>query len=243
MSRGFRDRLHLVAGEMIGDAGDGAVHFRAAERFAVDDLADRGFDDLRTAEMHAAVARRHHHFIRQRGNIGAAGGAFAEHRGDLRNARGRHPALAVERAAEMILVRKHFVALSQIGAAAIDQIHHGKPVLERDILCADVLADGFLEERSALGRSVVGDDHADHTADDADPGDEAGAGHRVVVKSPGGERRQFQKWTQGIDQQIDALAHRNLAAITMPLHHSIAAAGQRPRLPRPQRLQQPVIDR
>ncbi len=87
------------------------MHFRTAQRIAVDDLADRRLDDLRAAEMHAAVACGHHHFVRQRRNIGAACGAFAEHGGDLRNAGGRHPALPVERAAEMILVGEHFVAL------------------------------------------------------------------------------------------------------------------------------------
>ena len=50
------DRLHLVAREVIGDAGDGAVHLGAAQRVAIDDLADGGLDDLRPAEMDAAVA-------------------------------------------------------------------------------------------------------------------------------------------------------------------------------------------
>ena len=237
------DRLHLVAREMIGYAGDRAVHLGAAERFAVDDLVDRGLDDLRTAEMNAAVSRGHHDFVRQRRDIGAAGGAFAEHRRDLRNAGSRHPALPVERAAEMVLIGKHLVALRQVGAAAIDQVDHGQAVFERDVLGANVLADGFLEKRAALGGRVVGDDHADHAADGADPGDEAGAGHRVVVEPPGGERREFEKRAERIDQEVDALAHRNLAAVAMALHHAVAAAGQRPGLPRLQRLQQAVIDR
>ena len=67
--------------------------------------------------------------------------------------------------------------------------------------------------------------------------------HRVVVKPPGGERRQFEKRAERIDQEIDALAHRNLAAVAMALHHPVAAAGERPGLPRAQRLQQAVIDR
>ena len=88
------DRLQSRRGEMVGNAGNRAVHFRAAERFAVDDLVDRGLDDLRSAEMDAAVAADHHDFVRQRRDVGAAGGAFAEHGRDLRNARSRHPALA-----------------------------------------------------------------------------------------------------------------------------------------------------
>ena len=239
---GLGDRLHLVAREMIGDAGDGAVHLRAAQRVAVDDLADRGFHDLRAAEMDAAVARGHHDLVGERRDIGAAGGAFAEHRCDLRNAGGRHPALPVERAAEMILVRKHLVALLQVGAAAIDEIDHRQPVLEGDVLRAHVLADGLLEERAALGGGVVGDDHADHAADRADAGDEARGGHGVVVQPPGGKRRQLQERAERIDQEVDALAHRNLAAVAMALDHAVAAAGERPGLPRAQSLQQAVID-
>ena len=236
---GLGDRLHLVAGEMIRDAGNGAVHLGAAQRLAVDDLVDGGLDDLRSAEMDAAVARRHHDFVRQRRYVGAAGGAFAEHRRDLRNTRGRHPALPVEGAAEMVLIRKHLVALRQVRAAAIDQVDHRQAVFERDVLGANVLANGFLEEGSALGGRVIGDDHADHAADGADPGDQAGARYRVVVEPPGRQRRQFEKRAERIDQEIDAFAHRNLAAVAMALHHPLAAAGKRPGLPRAQRLQRP----
>ena len=227
---------------MIGDAGDGAVHLGAAQRVAVDDLADRGFHDLRAAEMYAAVARGHHDLVGERRDIGAARGAFAEHGCDLRNAGGRHPALPVERAAEMILVRKHLVALLQIGAAAIDEIDDRQLVLEGDVLRADMLADGLLEERSALGGGVVGDDHADHAADGADAGDEARGRHRIVVEAPGRERRQLQERAERIDQEVDAFAHGNLAAVAMALDHAVAAAGERPGLPRAQGFQEAIIN-
>ena len=108
---GLGDRLQLVAGEMVGDARHGAVHLRTAQRIAVDDLADGGLDDLRAAQMHAAVAGGHHDFVGQGRDIGAARRAFAEHGGDLRDARRRHAALAIEGAAEMILVGEDLVAL------------------------------------------------------------------------------------------------------------------------------------
>ena len=53
----------------------------------------------------------------------------------------------------------------------------------------------------------------------------------------------FEERAERIDQQIDALAHRNLAAVAMALDHPLAAAGQRPGLPLAQRPQQAVIDR
>jgi hypothetical protein len=105
-----------------------------------------------------------------------------------------------------------------------------------------LFSNGLLEERAAFGGGIVGDNHADHAANGTNPGDEPGAGHRVVVQSPGRERREFEERTQGVDQQINAFAHRNLAAVAMPLHHAVAAAGQRPGLPRAQCLEQPVVN-
>ncbi len=240
---GLGDRLHFVAREMVGDAGDGAVHLGAAQRVAIDDLADGGLDDLRPAKMDAAVARRHDDFVRQSGDVGAAGRAFAEHRRDLRDARRRHPALPVEGAAEMVLVGEDLVALGEVGAAAIDEVDHRQAALEGDILSANVLADGFLEERAALGRGVVGDDHADHASDRADAGHQAGARDGVVVQPPGGQRRQLEEGAERIEQQVDAFAHRDLAARAMPRDHALAAARHRPGLPLAQSLQQAVIDR
>jgi len=54
--------------------------------------------------------------------------------------------------------------------------------------------------------------------------------------------RVLEEGTERIDQQIDALAHRNFPALAMPRDHALAAAGQRPGLPFAQRLQQAVID-
>src|ERR1700743_2137076 len=90
---------------------------------------------------------------------------------------------------------------------------------------------------------IVGDDHADHAANGADPGDQSRAGYRIVVQSPGGKRRQLEERAQRIDQKVDPLTHRNLAAVAMTLHHAVAAAGQRPGLPRAQCFQEAVVDR
>ena len=240
---GLGDGFGLVARKVVRYARDRRVHFGAAQRFPVDDLLDRGLDDLRAAEMHAAVAGGHHHLVRQRRDVGATCGAFAEHGRYLRNALSRHPALPVERAAKMILIGKHFIALRQVGAAAIDQIDHRQAVLESDILGADVLADGLLVERAALGGGIVGDDHADHAADGSDAGDDPGRGHRIVVEPPCRERREFEERAERINQHVDTVAGRNLAALAMAHHHALAAAGQRPGLTLMQRLDQAIVNR
>ncbi len=142
----------------------------------------------------------------------------------------------------MVLIGKHLIALREIGAAAIDQIDHRQAVLERDVLGADVLADGLLVERAALGGGIVGDDHADDAADGSDAGDDAGRRHRIVIKAPCGERRQFEERAERIDQHVDTVAGRNLAALAMAHHHALAAAGERPGLALMQRLDQTVVN-
>ena len=143
----------------------------------------------------------------------------------------------------MILIRKHLVALRQVGAAAIHEINDRQPVFEGNVLRAHVLLDGFLEKRSALGGGVVGDDHADHAADRANSGHQTGARYGIVVEAPGRKRGEFEKRAERVDQQIDPFTHRNLAAVAVALDHPVAATGERPGLPGPQRLQQAVIDR
>jgi hypothetical protein len=161
--------------------------------------------------------------------------AFAEHRRDLRDARRRHTALAIERAAEVILIGKNLVALLQVGAAAVHEINNRQFVLERDVLGAYVLSNRLLEERAALHGRVVGDDHADHAADRADASYNPGRGHGIAVKPPGRQRRKLEERTERIEQVVDAFANGDLAAFAMALDHAFAAAGDRPALPFAQR--------
>ena len=191
------------------------MHLGAAQRLAVDDLVDRGLDDRRAAEVDAGLAAHHHDLVGQRRNVGAAGGAAAEHGGDLRDAGGRHPALAVEGVAEVVLVGEHPVLLRQVGAAAVDQVDHRQAVVLGDLLGPHVLLHRLGEERAALHRRVVGDDHARRAVDHADAGDDAGRRHLVVVEPPGGQRRQLEERRERIEQQVDALAHQHLAALVV----------------------------
>ena len=164
----FCDRLKFALGQIVGDAGNGRVHFRAAKRLAIDDFVDRGLDDRRAAEMDAAGAAHHHDFVGERRDVGAAGRAAAENRRDLRQARSGHPALLEERAAEMIAIGENPILLGQEGAAAIDQVDARQAVLVRDFLRPKMLLDGLVEERAAFHGGVVGDDHARQAGDDTD---------------------------------------------------------------------------
>ena len=65
-------------------------------------------------------------------------------------------------------------------------------------------------------RRIVGDDHALAARDAADAGDDAGPGTLVVVHAVGGQRRDLEQWTTGIEQAIDAVARQQFAAVDVP---------------------------
>src|SRR3546814_10211144 len=82
------------------------------------------------------------------------------HAGDLRDAERGQIGLVVENAAEVLLVRKHFVLHRQERATGVDQIQTRQTILARDFLCAQMLLDRDRVVTAALDGGVVADDHA-----------------------------------------------------------------------------------
>ena len=196
----------------------------AAEVVGLDDLAERRLHDRRTTEEDPADALDHDHLVAERRHVRAAGGAATEHDRELRQPGGRESGLAVERAAEVVLVGEDLVLERQERAAGVDEIDDAELVLERDVLGPDVLLDRHRDERSALHRGVVGDEHPRHAVHQADTGDDAGAGHLVVVLAPSGEGRQLHEGGAFVDHHVDAVAHHHLVAREVPLDRPLAAA-------------------
>ena len=163
--------------------------------------------------------------VAHRRHVGAAGGAGAHHHGDLRNAERRQRRLVVEDAAEVLAVGKHLGLVRQVGAAGVDQVDAGQPVLARDLLGAQVLLHRHRIVGAALDGGVVAHDHAFAALDAADAGDQAGAVDGVVVHAEGGERRQFQERAAGIDQAHHAVARQKFAARHVALADARRPAG------------------
>ena len=182
-------RVAVVVGQMVGDAGDLGVQVAAAELLGGHHLAGGGLHQRRAAEEDGALVADDDGFVAHRGHIRTACGARAEHRGDLRNALGAHGRLVVEDAAEVFAVGEHLVLPRQERAAGVDQVDARQPVLRRDLLCAQMLLDRDRVVRAALDRRVVGHDHAFAAGHPADAGDHPGAGAFVVVHAVGGQRR------------------------------------------------------
>ena len=158
--RASAQRVGVVFGEVVRDAREPRVDVGAAELLRRDLLACRRFHERRAAEKDRAGALDDDRLVRHRGHVGAAGRARAHHDGNLRDAFGRHARLVEEDAAEVVPVGEHLGLQRQEGAARIDQIDAGQPVLERDLLRAQVLLHGDGVVGPALDGRVVGDDDA-----------------------------------------------------------------------------------
>ena len=66
--------------------------------------------------------------------------------------------------------------VEQVAAGAFDQVHEGQLLLERDLLRATQAIAAALRHRAGLDAAVVDDDDAAHAADEADAGEDGGAG-------------------------------------------------------------------
>ena len=137
----------------------------------------------------------------------------------------RQPGLVVEDPAEVVAVGEHLRLERQERPAAVDEVDARQPVLERDLLGPEVLLDRDRVVRAALDRGVVGDDHAGRPLDPADPGDDPGARRLVVVHAPGGERAQLEEGRPRVEEPVDPLADRELAALAVTGDRRLVAAG------------------
>ncbi len=133
-------RVGIVFGQMIDDAGNARMHIGAAEVFGRHDFAGRRLDQRRAAEKDRALVLDDDRLVAHRRHVGAAGRARTHDGGDLRNALRRQVGLVEEDAAEVLLVRENLVLHGQEGAAGIDQIDAGQAVFQGDFLRPQVLS-------------------------------------------------------------------------------------------------------
>src|SRR4029453_14172865 len=97
-------------------------------------------------------------------------------------------------------------------------------VLQSDLLRAQMLLHREREVGAALHGCVVRDDHALPSLDDADPGDDAGAGRLPVVEIPCGEGVQLGERGGWGAPPVDALARGQLAPLAVAGERLFATA-------------------
>ena len=228
-----RDRERVLVGGrvVVGYAGAPRVDVGAAELLGRHVLPGGGLHERRAADEDRPRAAHDHRLVRHRRHVGAAGGAGAHHDRDLRDALRGHLRLVVEDPPEVLPVGEDLGLERQERAARVDEIDAGEPVLLGHLLRSQVLLHREREVRAALDGRVVRDDHALAALDDADARDDARARRAVVVHLPGGERVQLEEGRAGVDEQVDALPRRQLAARAVPLRRLLAAAARDLRRP------------
>ena len=152
------------------------------------------------------------------------------HDRDHRQAGSRQPRQVAEDGAPMDKALD--LVAQQIGAGALDQMHEGQLVVERDLLRPQDLLQAHGADRAGLDARVGCDHHAAGAGNPADAGDDAGARdafRRVrVVHAETGQRRQLQVAGAGVEQQRDPLAGQQLAAFVEQwpgLRRAVTGAG------------------
>ena len=215
----------VVEREVICDARDRGVDVASAEVLGADLLAGRGLHERRAAEEDRARSLDDDGLVAHRRDVRAAGRGAAHHERDLGDPGRRHPGLVVEDPAEVVAVGEDVGLEGEEGAAAVDEVDARQAVLEGDLLGPEVLLDGQRVVRPALDRRVVGDDDDARPLDAADPGDDPGRWGLVVVEAVGRERAQLEEWRPWIDEPVDPLPDRQLAALAMAGDRAVVAAG------------------
>jgi len=169
--------------------------------------------ERRATEVDGALLPHDDVLVAHGGHVGAARRGRTEDDRDLRDAGGGHHRLVVEDAPTG---REDLRLQGKEGPARVDEIDAREPVLERDLLGAELLLDGQRVERAALHGHVVGDHHDLPLRDGPDTGHEPARRRGVPVDPFGAERRQLQERRPRIEEALDALAHEQSAPLHMP---------------------------
>ena len=220
-----REGVLVGDGEVIGDAGAPRVERRAAELLGGHVLAGGGLHERRAADEDRAGSLDDDRLVAHRRDVGAARGAGSHHDGDLRDVLRGEARLVEEDASEVLAVGEDVGLQRQKGAARVDEVDARQVVLLRDLLGAQVLLHREREVRAALDGGVVRHDHAAAALDHPDPRHDARRRRLAVVDLPRGKGVQLQECRAGVDEQVDALPRRQLAARAMALGRALAAAG------------------
>ena len=186
-------RVLVVVGQVVGDAGRAAVQRAAAEVLGRDDLTGSRLHQRRATEEDGALVLDDDGLVGHGRDVGAACGAAAEHGGDLGDALSAHRRLVEEDAAEVLAVGEHLVLRGQEGAARVDEVDAGQAVVQRHLLRPQVLLHRHRVVRAALDGRVVGDDDALASRDAADAGDEPAPGASSSYMPVGRQRRELEE--------------------------------------------------
>ena len=220
-----RERVLVGGGVVVGHARAARVDIRSTQLLGRHVLTGCRLHERRAADEDRPRPFDDHRLVRHRRDVCATRGARAHDDRDLRDAERGQPRLVEEDSAEVVAVGEDLGLEREEGAPRVHEVQAREPVLACDLLCAEVLLHRERVVRAALHRRVVGDDHALPSVDDADPGDDPRRRCVAVVQLPGRERVQLEERGARVDEPVDPLARRELAAGAVSLDRLLAPAG------------------
>ena len=237
------DGVHLVIGEVLGQAGHLGVLLRATDRLGVGDFAGGHLHQRWAGEEGIGLLLDEDVVIAQTRLVRPTSGRRAEgdtHRRDLHlreldhlveestglREMGRHNG-GTDRPVRVVVVlrRVSFAAGTEIATGGLDETDVRNAVVAGDLECSHPLLGGIGRERTGGDRRVVAHDHALDAGDDADAGDHAAA--EVIRAAVAGQRGDLEERGVGIECRGDALADLELAAASMTIDRLLPAGGGR----------------
>ena len=218
----------LVVGRReVADAALGRVRRRAAEVFLRHLLVGHGLDDVRAGDEHVARALDHQDEVGDGGRVHGAAGARPQDAADLRDDAARQgvPEEDVGVAGERL------DALLDARAARVVEADDRRADLDREIHhLADLLGVGAAQAPAEDGEVLREDEHL-APVDQAVAGDHAVAEDLLLLHAEVGAPVHHEPpdldEAARIDEQIDALARRQLSAFVLLLDALGAAAEER----------------
>ena len=217
--------LAIVRDGEVRDAAGLVVRHRAAELLLRDFLVRDRLDHVGAGHEHVARALDHDVEVGDRRRVDRAAGAGPHDRGDLRDDAGRQR--VAQEDVGVAAERQH--AFLDARAARVVQPDDRRAHLHREIHDLDDLRGVGFRERAAEHREVLREG-VDRAAVDAAAGRRPRRRRGSICSSIPKSRQRCvtslstSSKVPGIEQQIDALARRQLAGVVLPATADLAAA-------------------
>ncbi len=225
----LQQALDVVLEGAVGDAGLGGVDRGAAEFLGGDHLVGDGLHHVRPGDEHVGGVAHHEDEVGHGRRIDVAAGARPHDDANLRDdAGGDHVALE-----HLAIAAERGDALLDARAAGVEQADDGRPRPHRHVLHLHDLLRVRLRQRAAEHGEVLGEQIDRAAVDGAPAGDDAVAGDllRLHAELGGAVLDEHVELLERalVEQQLDAFARGQLAALVLRLDALVAAAEPAPR--------------
>ena len=210
--------FRVVGRAIMGNGADRRMRHGPAEELAVDDLAGRALDEIRSSQPHERGAFHHVDHVGQGRQVRAARNALPHDCRDLGHMQvAPHDRVVVEDARRPVLAREDAPLVREIHARGVHEVDDRNPLTHRHFLRAEDLLDRLRPPGTGFDRRVIRDDHDLASGYLGDAGHDPGPGGLPVVLVVGDEESQLEPGRVRITQALDPLPRRQLSLVVLLL--------------------------